>query len=137
MPNQDSSGDPGQMVEKYLQAGQLVGEATVKMYGVASMMAEEKIPLEEIGPQQNAASEDLIRALALLQPPQQEPQQEQKKSPEQEQANEPQQQDADQRSDGDMNQMLQGVRDREAQRRQDQQDRQKQGAGYQPVEKDW
>ena len=36
-----------------------------------------------------------------------------------------------------MNQMLQGVRDREAQRRQDQQDRQKQGAGYQPVEKDW
>ena len=143
MPSQGSSGDPGQMVEKYLQAGQLVGEATVKMYGVASMMAEEKIPLEEIGPQQNAASEDLIRALALLQPPQQESQQDQqqerKKSQEQEQqkANEPQQQDADQRSDGNMNQMLQGVRDREAQRRQDQQERQKQSAGYQPVEKDW
>jgi len=142
-PNQGSSGDSGQMVEKYLQAGQLVGEATVKMYGVASMMTEEKIPLEEIGPQQKAASEDLIRALALLQPPQQEPQQDQqqkqKKSQQQEQqkADEPQQQDVDRRPDGDMNQMLQGVRDREAQRRQDQQERQKQSAGYQPVEKDW
>ena len=142
-PNQGGSGDSGQMVEKYLQAGQLVGEATVKMYGVASMMTEEKIPLEEIGPQQKAASEDLIRALALLQPPQPEPQQDQqqkqKKSQQHEQQkdDEPQQQDVDRRSDGDMNQMLQGVRDREAQRRQDQQERQKQSAGYQPVEKDW
>ena len=146
-----TNGSSSQMSEKYAQAGQLVGEATVKMYGAASMMTDEKISLEEIGPQQKSASEDLIRALNILQPPQQDQQQDQQQGQQgqkdqqqgqqgqkdQQQGQQGQKDQSEKMTKGDMSQMLQGVRDREAQRRQNQQERQRKNSGYRPVEKDW
>ena len=114
--NQNSSQDveTAQVVEKMQQAGLLVSDAKLKMDDVVYMMTRDEISVDGIGPQQQAASKNLIQALALLEPPQQ------------------QQQDQ-----GNLSQMLQGVRDREAQRRQDQEEKQKRSAGYEPVEKDW
>ena len=59
-------------------------------------MTDEKISLEEIGPQQKSASEDLIRALNILQPPQQDQQQDQQDQQQDQQDQQQDQQDQQQ-----------------------------------------
>ena len=134
--NQNSSQDvdTAQVVEKMQQAGLLVSDAKLKMDDVVYMMTRDEISVDGIGPQQQAASKNLIQALALLEPPQQQQQDQQQQDQQQQ---DQQQQDQQQQDQGNLSQMLQGVRDREAQRRQDQEEKQKRSAGYEPVEKDW
>jgi hypothetical protein len=115
----------------------------------AAGLATETPEFEPIRSEQQAALEGLAEAIALLQPPQQEQNQNQ------EQGQDPQQQDqqgqnsesGDQQSEvpepdadeatqsGDPGQMLQSVRDREAQRHREAGKRKQQG--YEPVAKDW
>ena len=134
--------DAGQILEKIQRAGQLVSDAKLKMDNVVYMMTRDEIPLDDIGPQQKAASKNLIQALALLEPPQQQQEQDQQQQEQDQQQQEQDQQQQEQnqqqqQEQGNLNQMLQGVRDREAQRRQDQKEKQKRSSGYEPVEKDW
>ncbi|MBV1880432.1 MAG: VWA domain-containing protein [Pseudomonadales bacterium] len=153
------SPDPEQMqemIEKYKQASGLVFEAQSEMNAAVEIMnidvtiaSQEELP--KIAPKQAVATEHLLQAIALLEPPKQDPdeQQDQDKQDQQQDHQEDQEQQGEQEPQGqgdkesqekpqergDYEQMLQGVRDREKQRREEQEKAQQHG--YEPVEKDW
>ena len=94
-------------------------------------------PLNAARDNQDAALQKLVEALSLLQPPQQQPQQNNdQQRQDQGQESQDQNEKSDQQPAGlDVSRLLQSVRDREAQRRRDREQRQR--SVQDPVEKDW
>ena len=85
--------DTKQILEKMQQAGLLVSDAKLNMDDVVHMMTRDEIPDDGIGSLQQAASKNLIQALALLEPPQQKDQQQQDQQQQDQQQQDQQQQD--------------------------------------------
>jgi hypothetical protein len=97
---------------------------------------------DEIRELQEAALQNILEALAALEPPAEEPQQgdeEQGDSQPQEQKqpgdNEGEDEPEESETNEDPGQLLQSVRDREAERHR--RNRERKASGYEPVDKDW
>ncbi len=138
-----SGQDPQQaadMAAKMAEASTYVAAAAADMTNAAGDMLTNPAPLPTVRGDQQSALDNLLQAIALLDPPpppeQQEGEDEQQEQQEEQQEKQQQEEPQDeQQPNADPSQMLQGVRDREAQRRAEQaeQDRMQ----YDPVEKDW
>ncbi len=129
----------GDDAERMRQAAERVATARSRMEGASGSMKGDTPDLEEIRNLQDQAVEELLQAVALLEPPQQQDHgqdQDQDQEQEQEQGGDkPQEKQRQPEQSGDPGQLLQGVRDREAQRRREK-EKGRHGA-YEPVEKDW
>jgi Ca-activated chloride channel family protein len=111
--------------ERLAEASELVSAGESEMQKTVDAMNSDQPVAETITTTQDAALQKLLEALALLQPPQ----------PQSENQQQPQEQPQDQQqSQAGADRLLQAVRDREAQRRKD---RSRQSGGDEPVEKDW
>jgi Ca-activated chloride channel family protein len=129
--------------ERLDQAAEHVASAQPQMEQAAERMTEEPPPFETIRDSQQQAVEELSQALALLQPPQPQPNEQDRQDQHDQQGEQQQPQESEQGEEGaqpqpaptDLGQLLQGVRDREAQRREQRAQQQRQR--YEPVEKDW
>jgi len=138
--------------EQLIQASELVLAASEEMRGALEGLREATPARESIRARQTTAVNKLAEAIALLQPPQQQPEQADDEAKEsgdqgeqQEQTSgsdgqaaappEPTEPDPDEQAGRDPGQMLQSVRDREAERHRRSNGRSQQG--YEPVEKDW
>lgn len=126
-----------ELLEKYEQAAALVNEGQTAMDQGAAEMGNKDADFELIKSKQGIALEKLVEALQLLQPPDQNQDQENQESgnneesdPAEGQSGEGKQENA---QDTAAQRMLQGVRDREAQRRNER----NQGKYQERVEKDW
>jgi hypothetical protein len=134
---QSTAGSQGltpEQLEMMQQAGQRLAEASELVSAGESEMQKAIAAMngappvaETIRDSQDAALQKLLEALALLQPPQEQPQNQQQPQEQQQDQEQPQ-------TGADASRLLQAVRDREAQRRKD---RSRQSAGSEPVEKDW
>ena len=96
----------------------------------------------EIRTLQDAAVQRVLDALAILEPPSQDPQdgndgesQPQEEPQQQPGEGEPEGEPEPSEADSDPNQLLQSVRDREAERHR--RNRERETSGYEPVDKDW
>jgi hypothetical protein len=139
-PSEQDGATAEEQRERLGQAAEHVASAQPQMEQAAEGMTEEPPPFETIRGSQRQAVEELAQALALLQPPQSQPneQDQQDQQGEQQQPEESEQGEEGaqpQPAPTDLGQLLQGVRDREAQRREQRAQQQRQG--YEPVEKDW
>ena len=144
-PDQDQQAAQAEdMQARMRQAAEHVATAQAHMQQAATGMSnqQEELPkvLTAVREQQDTAVTELQQALALLQPPQEnqnqnQDQNQQQQQSEQQQQNQ-QQQAEQQQQEIDPRQLLQGIRDREAERRRQQQQR-NQKQGYEPVAKDW
>ncbi|MEE8143351.1 MAG: hypothetical protein V3T77_09650, partial [Planctomycetota bacterium] len=112
--------------EKLARAAELVHAAEGEMQGALSSLTAEVIEFDQARTQQDTALQQLLEALQLLVPPQNQQQQQPQQQQQQQQQPQPRQDSA---------QMLQAVRDREAKRRRDK--RKRQQHRMLPVEKDW
>jgi Ca-activated chloride channel family protein len=139
------------LAEQYTKAGKLVSEGQVEMEQAGEQLSEASTARDEPAEQhpqvdqarqhQNTALEKLVEALAVLEPPRPEQQQNQQDQKQENQKSDQsegeQKKKPDQQSAGlDPSRLLQAVRDREAQRRRH--DRDRRGRLQQePVDKDW
>ena len=155
----DSQASPEQQqqrqeaAEKMAQASDLVRQASRSMQQSRQAMRADSPELKEVREPQDEAAKKLKEALALLQPPQQQnnEQDQDQQQQEQPQNNQPEEQDQDQQQDEpqdsqdgqgesqqqdmSMAELLQMIRDRDAQRRRDKERRA--AVGTLPVDKDW
>lgn len=161
-PQSIATGDPDkdaaqarasqETAHRLIQAADRVDEAKQVMDLTADQMQTPPADVQDIQDNQSTAVEHLTAALALLSPPEDQDQQQKKdqQDPQQGQDGKPQEQQGQAQPESDQDgakqdqtasqkinaaQLLQAVRDRQAQRQQ--QKRQKQPAGYAPVDKDW
>lgn len=139
-PAQDAQ-SVADMVTRLAGAADHTDAAAIDMNNAAGGLEVNPAPLAQLRADQTSAVDNLLAAIALLEPPRQNQQQQQEQQ-EQEQQQEQQQsasaaQDSDRQEEAqrDPSQLLQGVRDREAQRRAQQAERER--LRYDPVEKDW
>lgn len=137
--------DPQEKIQNYRDAASLVTEAQSDMNKAVDAMASESESItnetayHKIASKQQTATERLVEAIKLLEPPQekqdqdQDQEQQEQDQQEQEQGEPEEAQESQER--GDYDEMLQGVRDREKKRRDEKEE--KRQHGYEPVEKDW
>jgi hypothetical protein len=118
--------------EQLAQAGELVAAGAEQMQRAVDAMSAEPPELKPTRECQDAALKKLAEALALLVPPQLQPEQ-QDKSQGQDEDKEKKQKEESQVG-ADPARLLQAVRDREARRRRE---KSRSRADYEPVEKDW
>ena len=138
-----NAGDPAAAEDqgvKLRQAAELTLGAQIDMEHGAEKLSAEPPDLKAGREHQDRALEQLIEALQLLQPPQEEQQQgDDPQSQPQEQEDQAesggQQQEPEVSPEADPSQLLQEVRDREAERRRENAERK--GEGYDTVERDW
>jgi len=127
------------MVERLAGAADHTEAASIDMTNAAGGLEVNPAPLAQLRSDQQSAVDNLLKAIALLEPPppeQQEQQDEQQQEQQDgQQGSDDQQPERGQEAQRDPSQLLQGVRDREAQRRA--QEAEKQRLHYDPVEKDW
>ncbi|MBT37057.1 MAG: hypothetical protein CL938_00720 [Deltaproteobacteria bacterium] len=127
-----------QVAERLTRAAEFVLEASTEMDAAGSALAEPSAAIDAARTHQDTASGRLAEALALLEPPQPEEQQddgseqqEQQKPGEEEEDEQPTETPEQSRDPG---QILQSVRDREAERHRE---RRARSSGYEPVDRDW
>lgn len=142
-PGQDEAA--AQQAKQLARAGELVTAAGGEMAAVANQLddivtaaAPTADALVAARKHQDDALRLLLEALALLQPPNEDPQEQEQQQQDQQQDQQGQQeqeQQAREDQNADPTQQLQGVRDREAQRRREKEERK--SRGYDAVEKDW
>jgi Ca-activated chloride channel family protein len=149
---------PEDLPQKLAEAATLVDNARTSMDGAVDSLGINPPAFADTRSAQNAALEELAKAIQLLTPPDQQQQQQQDQQDQQQQEQEQQQGDQkdeqqqqqdqqqagqqpkpekgeEDRDETDPAQLLQGIRDREAERRENREKAQRQG--YEPVEKDW
>jgi Ca-activated chloride channel family protein len=138
----DSAAADDAAADKLVRASELVLVASDEMGAAAEGLDAGSPDPDAIREQQSSAVQKLGEALEILQPPQQDPSQQEASSDQQEQSEQesgPQTPEGEDESEAqpsaDPSQMLQAVRDREAERHRNQRDRVHRG--YEPVEKDW
>jgi Ca-activated chloride channel family protein len=134
-----SGQDPAQLadaVSKMAEASTFVAAASADMTNASGDMLINPAPLPTVRGDQHSALDNLLAAIALLEPPPPPEQQEGEESEDQqEQPGEQDGQPEQPEHNTDPSQLLQGVRDREAQRRAEQAEQD--SLQYDPVEKDW
>jgi len=130
--------------EALRRAAELVLAAQIEMEDGSEKLEAEPADFAQARVHQEQAVKQLLEALELLAPPQQDPQQDQEQTQDQQQEQAPQQgqsQEPDpaqaqpRPEDMDPSQLLQEVRDREAERRRENTERD--GRGFDTVERDW
>ena len=139
-PPQGGQATPAPQTESLVSAAEKVVVAQGKMSEAATDLSHSPPEFVPINAAQKQAVDNLQEALALLSPPDEQPDeskgQKHSSDPGQEkQAGEKGSPQQSPKPDADPSQLLQGIRDREAQRR-EAQGQPRQGA-YEPVEKDW
>lgn len=125
------------IAQQLAEAAKLVADGGTEMQKAGEGLSAEKPDFGPARKSQDEALQKLVEALALLNPPQpeQQNQQDQDQQGEDQQGDKQQQQQEQQTQGADPSRALQAVRDREAQRRRDRENRQR--LTQDPVEKDW
>ncbi len=124
------------IVRQLAQAAKLVGDGGSEMQKAGEGLSAAKPDFGPARKSQDEALQKLVEALALLNPPQPDQQNQQDQDQQGEGQQEQKQEQQNQQAQGtDPSRALQAVRDREAQRRRDRENRQR--LTQEPVERDW
>ncbi|NUQ62555.1 MAG: VWA domain-containing protein [Pirellulales bacterium] len=126
-----------QVSQRLAQAAKLVGDGGAAMQKAGESLSADKTDVGAARTSQDEALAKLVEALALLNPPQpnRQNQQDQGQQGENQQGEEPKKEPPQGNQGVDPSRALQAVRDREAQRRRDRENQQR--LTQDPVEKDW